>query len=360
MRSFRCRPIVAPTLVAILLSCAVTSMARAQALFTRDLCAPGSGNIGHSWVSIPSQTDLRTPEAICQAVPGLVTVAQGINDGALPSRLWTYDCATGACSSTQPIPEPGCSASTCFCVDPGDGIDVVPAAATTMPINRCDTFTPITLVPGFKSYLYSIPYDTFLASCADLVSYIGLPSTGTQRATLSRLDCATGTLTVLTAGTPVCAATLLVRGDAYRISYYAGGVSPGYSFTNAVSCSPVPAPAAEACPIGDLTFTDSDTLTWSAPGGCPLPPAYDAIRGDLDCLRGFCSQAITPLTYSCAGCTLLEDNDMLDTAADDTTTPPVGAGYWYTARVDGGTWNPPGAGMTCTDWDFMLPPGGCP
>jgi len=359
MRSFSRRSIVVPVLLAVFFSAAATSPVRAQTLFTRDLCAPGAGNIGHSWVSIPSQTDLRTPEAICQAVPGLVTVAQGVDDSPLPSRLWTYDCATGACSSGQPIPEPGCTTSTCFCVDPGDGIDVVPAAATSLPINRCDTFTPITLVPGFKSYLYSIPFDTFLATCADLVAYIGLPATGTQRATITRLDCATGTFSQLTAGTASCAAVALVRGDAYRISYYLGGVSPGYSFTNAVACTPIAPPAAASCPISDLAFLNASTFAWSAPAGCPLPPAYDAIRGDLDCLRGFCSQAITPLSYSCAGCTLLEDDDMLDTAAGDPAIPAVGAGYWYTARVDGGTWNPP-AGMTCSDWDFMLPPGGCP
>ena len=359
MRSVSRRSIVVPVSFAVVLASAATWAARAQTLFTRDLCAPGAGNIGHSWVSIPSQTDLLTPEAICQAVPGLVTVAQGINDGAVPSRLWTYDCATGACSSGQPIPEPGCTASSCFCVDPGDGIDVVPSAAATLPINRCDTFTPITLVAGFRSYLYSIPFDTFLATCADLVAYIGLPSTGAQRATITRLDCATGTFSLLTAGTVVCANTALVRGDAYRLSYYAGGVSPGYTFTNAVACTPIAPPAAASCPISDLAFLDASTFAWSAPAGCPLPPAYDAIRGDLDCLRGFCSQAIMPLSYACAGCTLLEDDDMLDTAAGDPAIPAVGSGYWYTARVDGGTWNP-GAGMTCSDWDFMLPAGGCP
>jgi hypothetical protein len=360
MRPSSRRSILVPVLFSIVASGVAASMARAQTIFTRDLCAPGAGNVGHSWVSIPSRTDLLTPEAICLAVPGLVTVAQGVNDGTPEnSRLWTYDCATGVCSSGQPIPEPGCTASTCFCVDPGDGIDVVPAAAATLAINGCDTFTTLTLAPGFKSYLYSIPYDTFLATCADLVSYIGLPSTGIQRGTVSRLDCATGTFTVATAGTASCANMLLVRGEAYRVSYYAGGVSPGYSFTNAVACTPIAPPAATSCPISDLAFLDANTFAWSAPAGCPLPPAYDAIRGDLDCLRGFCSQAIAPLSYACAGCTLLEDDDMLDTAAGDPAIPAVGSGYWYTARVDGGTWNP-GAGMTCTDWDFMLPAGGCP
>ena len=358
MPSFRWCPNVLPALIPIAL--ASTSLAGAQEIFTRDLCAPGAGNIGHSWVSIPTRTDLLTPEAICLAVPGLVSVAQGANDSPLVSRLWTYDCATGACSSSQPIPETGCTASTCFCVDPGDGIDVLPAAAATLPINGCDTFTTLTLVPGFKSYLYSIPYDTFLTTCADLVSYIGLPATGLSRATLARLDCATGTLANFTAGTTGCAAHQLVRGEAYRVSYYAGGVSPGYTFTNAVSCSPLAAPADAACPIGTLTFSDADTFAWGAPANCPLPPVYDAIRGDLDCLRGFCSQAVTPLSYPCAGCTLIENDDALDTTADDAGLPAIGSGFWYTARVDGGTWNAPGGGMTCTDWDFMLPPGGCP
>ena len=360
MRPFSGRSIALPAVLALIVVAAATSTSLAQPIFTRDLCAPGTGNIGHSWVSIPSRTDLLTPEAICLAVPGLVSVAQGANDSPLASRLWTYDCATGACSSGQPIPEPGCAASTCFCVDPGDGIDVLPAGAATLPINGCDTFTTLNLVAGFKSYLYSIPYDTFLSTCADLVNYIGLPATGLNRATISRLDCATGSLTVLTAGTASCANFQLVRGEACRVSYYVGGVSPGYSFTNAVTCSPIDAPAAATCPIGDLGFGDQDSFAWGEPAGCPLPPVYDAIRGDLGCLRGFCTQAITPLSYACAGCTLLEDDDALDRAADDADIPAVGDGYWYTARVDGATWNEPGSGMHCSDWDFMLPPGGSP
>ena len=352
------RPIVLSSF--LLLASAGAGSSRAQALFTRDLCAPGSGNIGHSWVSIPTITDLPTPEAICQAVPGLVSVAQGNNDSPAASRLWTYDCATGACTSGQPVPETGCTASTCFCVDPGDGIDVVPAAAATLPINGCDTFTTVTIPGGFKSALYSIPYDTFLVTCMDLVNYVGLPSTGISRATLSRLDCATGSLTVLTAGTTACINHNLVRGEAYRVSYYAGGVIPGYSFTNAVACSPLAAPAPAACPIGDLNFIDADTFAWGAPPGCPLPLAYDAIRGDLSCLRGFCTESIAPPLFPCGGCTLLENDDIVDAAADDAAVPAVGAGFWYGARVDGGTWNESGAGMHCSDWDAMLPAGGCP
>jgi hypothetical protein len=335
--------------------------AGAQTLFSRDLCAPGSGNIGHSWVSIPSQTTLRTPEAICLAVPGLLTVTQGYNDGATASRLWTYDCATGACSSTnQPIPEPGCSESSCFCVDPGDGVDVVPGAATVMPIDRCDTFQTVTIPAGFKSYLYSVPYDTFLVNGNDLARFLGLPDSGINRGTISRLNCATGAITVCTAGTASCNAFLLEPGEAYRISYYTGATFPGGSFTNATACSPVPAPAPDACPIGDLTFVDSDTFSWSPPAACPLPPLYDAIRGDLDCLRGFCTQSIVPLVSPCAGCALLENDDGIDSAADDASVPAMGSGYWYQARVEGGTWNAPGGGMNCTDWDFMLPAGGCP
>ena len=82
------------------------------------------------------------------------------------------------------------------------------------------------------------------------------------------------------------------------------------------------------------------------------------MRGDLACLRGSCRQAIPALTPPCAGCTLLEDDDV-DTTTVDAETPEVGMGWWYHSRVDGGTWRDPGAGPSCTDRDALLA-AGCP
>ena len=328
----------------------------AQPLFTENLCAPGAGSIGISWVSLPSQTDMLTAEAICAAVPLAATVSQGFTDSPSPTSRWTFDCVTGICTSTQPIPEPGCAASACFCVERGEGVQVVPTAAAVWPINRCDTFESITLTAGFRRYLFSVPYSTFLRTANDLANYLGLPNSGLNRGLVTRVNCAVGSFTTCQAGSTACDGLLLAPGEAYRVEYPA--VTAGVTFTNPVACIPAPAPAPATCPINDLAFTNQTTFAWSGPAGCALAPLYDAVRGDLACLRGSCAQSIPPLAPPCAGCMLLENNDV-DTTAADAGLPAVGAGYWYHARVDGGSWNEPVGPTHCNDLDQMLA-GGCP
>jgi hypothetical protein len=324
---------------------------RADLLFTRDLCAPGAMRIGTSWVSLPYQSDMMTAEMLCLAIPLATTVSQ--NTGTNPPR-YTYDCAAGTCDSVGVIPEPGCAASACFCIERGEGFEVVPSAATTFDINGCDTFQTVSLPAGLE-YMISVPYDTPLLTSNDLALHIGLPSSGLTRGTVTRTDCVTGALQTAAAGST---ATMfaLIPGEAYMVRF----TSPtaGVTYTNPAACSPLEAPAADTCPIDDFGFTSSTTMTWTAPPGCLLPAMYDTIRGDLTCLRDFCTQSIAPLFDPCPTCFGLED-DGPDTTTVDLTVPPVGTAFWYLARVDGGTWNHAGD-MKCTDYDFMLAGSPCP
>src|SRR5262249_35037060 len=129
--------------------------------------------------------------------------------------------------------ESGCSASTCFCVDDGEGFEVKVSQPTSITVDGCESQVPISLPasPG-QRYLFSVPYQTSLVTCADLVAAIGLPSTGllSQRGTVTRADCATGAFTTAIAGTSACASLTLVAGEAVGVAWPSSPSS--LNFTN--------------------------------------------------------------------------------------------------------------------------------
>src|SRR2546425_3630609 len=103
------------SLILLALSGALSEVG-AQLLFTKDLCGAGAGNIGNNWVSLPTDSDIATAEDFCAAIPAAVAVSQQRVSGP-GVDTWSYDCTTATCtSSTGIIPEPGCLASSCFCV----------------------------------------------------------------------------------------------------------------------------------------------------------------------------------------------------------------------------------------------------
>ena len=118
------------------------------------------------------------------------------------------------------------------------------------------------------------------------------------------------------------------------------------------SCAP-PLPPASSCPIDTLVFTSKTGLGWLAPTACALPLEYDTAKGNLDCLRSTCR----PIGQSVPVCLPLED-DSGDLTAVDAAAPDPGDGFWYLARVHGGTWNSTSEEQ-CTDYDAALPLG-CP
>jgi hypothetical protein len=332
----------------------LASPVRAQ-LATVNLCADGAGNIGTNWISLPTLSDMMTAEDLCLSIPGATAVSQGVSDSIPATSLrWSYDCATGICTSSQPIPEPGCPGA-CFCLAPGEGIEATVAADTRWGVNICEVFASITLPPGFQNYLISIPYGTAFATANDLAVPFYLPNTGITRGTVSRIDCATGVLSTCNVGTAACDAMTLQPGQAYRIRYPTP--TTGLTFLNPIACN-LALPAAATCPISDLTFGSDTAFSWTAPAGCPLPALYDSIRGDISCLRRACRQSVASVPPACAGCVLLEDDDV-DTTTVDAGVPALGQAYWYHARVDGGTWREGVGPASCIDRDALFA-GGCP
>jgi len=110
----------------------------AQALFTENLCGPGT-----NWISLPSESDIMTAEQLCQAIgPAATSVAKFYPD--LTGR-YTWDCTgtgTDPCTSSTGIPEASCS-SHCFCVHPGEGFEVATSGPASFQINGCDSYVPI-------------------------------------------------------------------------------------------------------------------------------------------------------------------------------------------------------------------------
>ena len=123
----------------------------------------------------------------------------------------------------------------------------------------------------------------------------------------------------------------------FEVNGLRSGTSQGQRITLETSGPPLAAPG--QCPIADLGWSaDKETLTWSYPvTGCNLPEVYDVVRADFDC--------------RCNTCTTCLGNDGLSTITDG-TLPTPGHGFWYLARVSGGTWNGPGA-KQAADYDAV-------
>ncbi len=104
-----------------------------------------------------------------------------------------------------------------------------------------------------------------------------------------------------------------------------------------IETSGPPDPTPSQCPVDDLLYGgDKATMTWSFPAsGCDLPASFDVVRADLDC--------------RCSACATCLGNDGPDTIAD-ATVPDPDRGFWYLARVSGGTWNGPGTSQK-SDYD---------
>jgi len=342
------RLLFAASMLGSLALCGLADPLEAQPLlFTEDLCGPqGAGQIGTNWISLASDGVITTPEQLCLAItPTPLTVAVLFPDG---TGKYEFDCATMTCTSTNTIPEPGCTTSACFCIKPGEGASVVTSAPSTLPIYGCDSFVtiniPIMIGPGLRGTLVSVPFRSPLVTFNDLGLHFGLPA-GLLKGSVTGLNCTTGQQTTIQVGTAAGSAALLVPGRAYLLGSPTAGV---YSATNPVACIP-PNPAAAACPIDSLSITPSGSdaiVTWSPPGaGCGLPLDYQVARFDPDCLVHSCKP--------CPSCTIIATT----TATTFTDTPP--SGNWdYLVSVVGGTWNSTSTSQ-CVDRDVMFSLG-CP
>jgi len=158
-------------------------VAAASLPFVKNLACPGT-----YWISLPDHSaNIRTAEDLCAAIPDAIRVAQRfpLDLASTEARDWTYDCEGRTCTRsalTLSLNEPGCPASACFCVNPGEGFEVTVSAPSSFEIAGCESRDLITLPPGGKNYLVSVPFQTNLVSWNDLAIATGLPTTGSSRA----------------------------------------------------------------------------------------------------------------------------------------------------------------------------------
>jgi len=215
-------------------------------LVTDNLCGVGAGLIGTSWISLPSYSPLKTANDLCTALgPNATVVTQKFADSTGPGTIvagtWTFDCGSHACTPGAVTPpfEAGCSAADCFCINPGEGYEVVVSAPTTFDVVGCESQVPIVLPPGGSTYLISVPINTNLVTLNDLALHIGLASTGVVRGTVVGLNGCTGATTVCSAGTVGCISATLVPGRAYRVRYtHINGTTFINPTTSTAQCPP--------------------------------------------------------------------------------------------------------------------------
>jgi len=193
--------------------------------YTINFCQVGVGNIGTNWISLPTGSPLHTAEALCAAIPHALSVGQKfpMDDAVgLTPEEWTYDCLTHVCTPSPLTPtstESGCSTSSCFCLDPGEGFVVKVSAPSSLLVTGTEASIPIVLAPTGLSYWVSVPYQTNLVTWNDLALAAGLPSTDFPRGTVTGINPCTGVVISVGAGTPSAMAAALVPGRAYRIRY---------------------------------------------------------------------------------------------------------------------------------------------
>jgi uncharacterized repeat protein (TIGR01451 family) len=191
-------------------------------------CPAGAGDIGTYWISLPNNSPLKTAEALCGAIPNALEVAQKYPDSDYPQEpfeTYTYDCVNHTCTagawdafqSSPPPPESGCATSSCFCIDPGEGIQVKVSAPSSLVVTGSETSDPISMAPVGYRYLVSVPYETNMVTWEDLANAYSLHTFGVDRGTIQSLDPCTGVYTSVRAGTSAAVAALLVPGVAYSI-----------------------------------------------------------------------------------------------------------------------------------------------
>jgi len=131
-------------------------------IYCKNFCPGPSTN----WLSLPAVSCPRSAEDLCAEIPLVSSVSQRYSNEL---EQYTYNCSTGACTTTSsaPIPEPSSACvSSCFCVDPGEGFEVVTTGASRYQIKGTDA--SVTYQGPAGTYLISIPFHTPMVNAAAL------------------------------------------------------------------------------------------------------------------------------------------------------------------------------------------------
>jgi hypothetical protein len=183
----------------------------------------GAGQIGRNWTSVPFFNPYGNLGAFCTQT-GLIT------SGGLRDTIADIDPVTGA-TSTQTCGTAGATARAIF---PGRGIKITrptSVVGTTSIIivgshNPSQSITVPDSGAGNVGLLwFSVPYHTTAVTAADLCLSSGLTSSGGLRATIQRLNAATGATTTVSCGTAAAGTLNLVLGEAVGLREPNGPIS---------------------------------------------------------------------------------------------------------------------------------------
>lgn len=196
--------------------------------YTATVCSgPTQHQLFDSWFSVPTRSWIGTAEELCRAIgPEAISVTSFWPEDwlfATGPEEYVYRCPSGTepgtcgtVGATPPPPEPGCSTSSCFCLDEGEGFGVVLTpgiGSLSFTVDGCYSSVPITVTPS-NYYLLSIPQDTSLATFGDLGAWLGL---NIPFGEMDRLVCQTDSFLAYLPGTVLSFNTPLQPGEAYRI-----------------------------------------------------------------------------------------------------------------------------------------------
>ncbi len=115
------------------------------------------------WVSLPvgqPEQPVRSAEEIADAIPHVVRVTKKFpDDGYCTSYTW--DTGSGVCSADPPgcaVPEPGADrcGSSCFCIDPGEGVEIEQDPPVPFQLYGTDGEVEWVLQPN-RFYLVAVP-----------------------------------------------------------------------------------------------------------------------------------------------------------------------------------------------------------
>jgi hypothetical protein len=189
---------------------------------------------GTNWIALPTSSSMHRAEDLCDALgPAATSVSQFFPDGA---GRYTWTCPTGPCTSASGQAEPGTCNSACFCIDDGEGYEVVTTGATSVQLYGNDESRTIYLPSGGTDYLVSPPCLSTATTARQFLDLV--PGGNLATTTLTGRDECTGLVFSFAGNAPGPGFTL-VPGRAYRLKF---GNTTGASYLNPANATPATSP----------------------------------------------------------------------------------------------------------------------
>lgn len=197
--------------VAILVASGVSVASNMGFKMNKAIALAGTGQVGNNWTSIPYNNPYGNAGAFCTMT--------GLSSTGLQRATLTFlNESTGA---FQPA-TCGSPAAATIPLIPGKGVQVrqpnITGAPTSLIIVGSHNPALSLTIPDAGTgqvgrFWFAVPYHTTAVTGADLCASIGLTSTGLQRASITRLNGATGAFSPANCGTAQATALTLVLGE---------------------------------------------------------------------------------------------------------------------------------------------------